>query len=102
MYNDEKNLYHYTYRKDGSEQSGENLVNPQSVPGSDNEHRENVQEMKPVKKNRLGMKIAALCLCCALLHQHQRIQPARHGGGHQDRGRQDGNDRCGGLCRQCQ
>ena len=67
MYNDEKNLYHYTYRKDGSEQPGENLVNPQSVPGSDNEHRENVQEMKPVKKNRLGIKIAALCLCCALL-----------------------------------
>ena len=67
MYNDEKNLYHYTYRKDGSEQPGENLVNPQSVPGSDSEHRENVQEMKPVKKNRLGIKIAALCLCCALL-----------------------------------
>ena len=67
MYNDEKNLYHYTYRKDGSEQPGENLVNPQSVHSSDNEHRENVQEMKPVKKNRLGMKIAALCLCCALL-----------------------------------
>ena len=67
MYNDEKNLYHYTYRKDGSEQPGENLVNPQSVPGSGNEHRENVQEMKPVKKNRLGIKIAALCLCCALL-----------------------------------
>ena len=67
MYNDEKNLYHYTYRKDGSEQPGENLVNPQSVHSSDNEHRENVQEMKPVKKNRLGVKIAALCLCCALL-----------------------------------
>ena len=62
MYNDEKNLYHYTYRKDGSEQPGENLVNPQSVHSS-----ENVQEMKPVKKNRLGVKIAALCLCCALL-----------------------------------
>ena len=67
MYNDEKNLYHYTYRKDGSEQPGENLVDPQSVHSSDNEHRENVQEMKPVKKNRLGVKIAALCLCCALL-----------------------------------
>ena len=67
MYNDEKNLYHYTYRKDGSEQPGENLVNPQSVHSSDNEHRENVQEMKPVKKNRLGVQIAALCLCCALL-----------------------------------
>ena len=57
MYNDEKNLYHYTYRKDGSEQSGENLVNPQSVPGSDNEHRENVQEMKPVKKNRFPRSV---------------------------------------------
>ena len=67
MYNDEQNLYHYTYRKDGSEQPGENLANPHTVPGSDNEHRETVQEMKPVKKNRLGVKVAALCLCCALL-----------------------------------
>ena len=67
MYNDEQNLYHYTYRKDGSEQPGENLASPHTVPGSDNEHRETVQEMKPVKKNRLGVKVAALCLCCALL-----------------------------------
>lgn len=60
MYNDEQNLYHYTYRKDGSEdpyQDGQ--VPPQSsVPP--------VQEMKPVKKNRMGLKITALALACAL------------------------------------
>lgn len=74
MYNDEKNLYHYTYRKDGSET--EQPVGTQ--PGVDEQlhsyqaHNQNgpqqpVQEMKPVKKNRIGMKITALALCCALL-----------------------------------
>lgn len=65
MYNDEKNLYHYTYRKDGAEPTfGETLHTsggPQSGPQGP------VQEMKPVKKNRLGLKIAALALSCALL-----------------------------------
>ena len=28
MYNDEQNLYHYTYRKDGSESSGQNGARP--------------------------------------------------------------------------
>lgn len=66
MYNDEKNLYHYTYRKDGAEPTfGETLhasnTQPQYGPQGP------VQEMKPVKKNRLGLKITALALVCALL-----------------------------------
>ncbi|WP_295581975.1 S1C family serine protease [uncultured Oscillibacter sp.] len=68
MYNDEQNLYHYTYRKDGSESSqgsrpsvDDQLRQYQSGP------QEPVQEMKPVKKNRMGTKVAALALCCALL-----------------------------------
>lgn len=78
MYNDEKNLYHYTYRKDGSESGqrfdtgtgtcggsrptvDEQLHTYQSGP------QQPVQEMKPVKKNRMGLKITALALCCALL-----------------------------------
>ncbi len=77
MYNDEQNLYHYTYRKDGSEpgarcdvQQGpagtrptvdEQLHSYQSGP------QQPVQEMKPVKKNRIGLKITALALCCALV-----------------------------------
>ena len=28
MYNDEQNLYHYTYRKDGSETGGQNASRP--------------------------------------------------------------------------
>lgn len=60
MYNDEKNLYHYTYRRDGAEPAfGETLHS--SGP------QQPVQEMKPVKKNRLGLKIVALALACALL-----------------------------------
>lgn len=67
MYNDEKNLYHYTYRKDGSEPSG------YSRPGMDDPVQnyqtvswQPVQE-PPKKKKRLGLKIAALALSCALL-----------------------------------
>ena len=70
MYNDEKNLYHYTYRKDGSETAqpesnhptvDEQIHNYQAGP------QQPVQEMKPVKKNRIGLKVTALALCCALL-----------------------------------
>ena len=70
MYNDEQNLYHYTYRKDGSEPGqrydahptvDEQIHNYQAGP------QQPVQEMKPVKKNRMGLKITALALCCALL-----------------------------------
>ena len=66
MYNDEQNLYHYTYRKDGSEA----VTNPQAAgpnPEHQNGPQQPVQEMKPVKKNRTGLKVTALALCCALL-----------------------------------
>ena len=78
MYNDENNLYHYTYRKDGSETSGpaggqatytrpgvdDQLNSYQSSQGSP---QPPIPELKPARKNRLGMKIAALALSCALL-----------------------------------
>lgn len=56
MYNDEKNLYHYTYRKDGSENSA-----------SPNAELESIVEMKPVKKNHSGAKLVALALACAMV-----------------------------------
>ena len=81
MYNDEQNLYHYTYRKDGSEPgqrydtrsaSGDGQSRPtvdEQLRSYESGRREQppVQEMKPVKKNRMGLKIAALALVCALL-----------------------------------
>ena len=79
MYNDEQNLYHYTYRKDGSE-PGARYDAQQAASGarptvdeqlhsyqSGQDRRPPVQEMKPVKKNRIGLKITALALCCALV-----------------------------------
>ena len=60
MYNDERNLYHYTYRKDGSETAPPPADNYRPIQGP-------VQEMKPVRKNRIGLKITALALVCALL-----------------------------------
>ena len=60
MYNDEKNLYHYTYRKDGSESGHEPQAEAQ--PSVDDQLRtfqdqngpqRPIQEMKPVKKNRI-------------------------------------------------
>ena len=81
MYNDEQNLYHYTYRKDGSEPgqrydarsaSGDAQSRPtvdEQLNHFESGRREQppIQEMKPVKKNRMGLKIAALALVCALL-----------------------------------
>ena len=70
MYNDEQNLYHYTYRKDGSESSGQNGARPtvdEQLHNYQAGPQQPVQEMKPVKKNRMGLKITALALCCALL-----------------------------------
>ncbi len=65
MYNDENNLYNYTYRKDGSELSHQReAVNP---GGGQSGPRGPELEMKPVKKNRIGLKITALALICALL-----------------------------------
>ena len=74
MYNDENNLYHYTYRKDGSESAY--TPEAEAKPSVDDQLRafqnqngpqQPIQEMKPVKKNRMGLKITALALCCALL-----------------------------------
>ena len=62
MYNDEKNLYDYTYRKDGSELPySRESVRPDPRAAAQGP----IQEMKPVKKKRRGMKIAALALACA-------------------------------------
>jgi serine protease Do len=70
MYNDEENLYHYTYRKDGSE-PGQRYETRPSVDEQLHNYQagghQPVQEMKPVKKNRVGLKLTALALCCALL-----------------------------------
>ena len=61
MYQDENNLYHYQYQDDNQPgQSFEPDCGSQSG-------QQPVQEMKPVKKNRAGMKITALALACAIL-----------------------------------
>ena len=67
MYNDEHNLYHYTYRKDGSEAEAHSAPQPGPVQDHNSGPQQPVQEMKPVKKNRIGLKITALALACALL-----------------------------------
>ena len=67
MYNDEQNLYHYTYRRDGSEAGPNTAPQPAPAPEHQNGPQQPVQEMKRVKKNRIGLKITALALCCALL-----------------------------------
>ena len=67
MYRDEENLYHYTYRKDGSETETHPAPQAGPAPEYQNGPQQPVQEMKPVKKNRVGMKLTALALCCALL-----------------------------------
>ena len=67
MYNDEHNLYHYTYRKDGSETETHPAPQAGPAPEYQNGPQQPVQEMKPVKKNRVGMKLTAMALCCALL-----------------------------------
>ena len=61
MYNDEKNLYHYTYRRDGSE-------TPEQAPVVEAAYREaETSAPKRRKSGRAGAKIAALALSCALL-----------------------------------
>lgn len=103
MYNDEQNLYHYTYRKDGSESAPrtENHAAPQEPIHPQSAGPQGpVQEMKPVKKNRMGLKITgAGPLLCPVgrrrgrrrgvwnqrlrqQFQHQRQQPGGHPGGH--------------------
>ena len=68
MYNDEENLYHYSYQKDN--QPGTSGASVDDQLNSFQYHsgpQQPVQEMKPVKKNRTGLKVTALALCCALL-----------------------------------
>ena len=85
MYNDEQNLYHYTYRKDGTEPGQRYDAKQPTVDeqlGSYRQHQEQqTQNSQPVYqsqpqggqtphkngKNRLGLKIASLALVCALL-----------------------------------
>ena len=62
MYNDEKNLYHYTYRK-----GGENTTYYAPSGQTQSGYEPEIQEMKPVKKKHRGVKMAALVLACALL-----------------------------------
>lgn len=56
MYNDEHNLYHYTYRKDGSEAEAHSAPQPGPVQDHNSGPQQPVQEMKPVKKNRIGLR----------------------------------------------
>ena len=68
MYNDEENLYHYSYQKEN--QPGTSGASVDDQLNSFQYHsgpQQPVQEMKPVKKNRTGLKVTALALCCALL-----------------------------------
>ena len=85
MYNDEQNLYHYTYRKDGTEPGQRYDAKQPTVDeqlGSYRQQQEQqTQNSQPVYqsqpqggqtphkngKNRLGLKIASLTLVCALL-----------------------------------
>jgi serine protease Do len=85
MYNDESNLYHYTYRKDGSEPSDSdaNRTQPsvddqihayqassqnQSASGaSDAGTQEPIRDLKPARKHHTGAKFVALALSCALV-----------------------------------
>ena len=85
MYNDEQNLYHYTYRKDGTEPGQRYDVKQPSVDDQINSYRQQQEQQasqqplenqpqpqggqKPHKsgKNRVGLKIASLALVCALL-----------------------------------
>ena len=85
MYNDEQNLYHYTYRKDGTEPGQRYDAKQPTVDeqlGSYRQQQEQqTQNSQPVYqsqpqggqtphkngKNRLGLKIASLALVCALL-----------------------------------
>ena len=85
MYNDEQNLYHYTYRKDGTEPGQRYDAKQPTVDEQLNSYRQQqeqqAQNSQPVYqsqpqggqtphkngKNRLGLKITSLALVCALL-----------------------------------
>ena len=63
-YEDENNLYHYSYRK-GDKAERVHDVDYTEVPHT--ETRAEPWEEKKPKKNRLGLKLTALALACALL-----------------------------------
>ena len=65
MYQDENNQYHYSYRSD--HQPGQNYDTGAYESSYQYGAQQTVQEMKPVKKKRTGLKVAALALVCALL-----------------------------------
>ena len=69
MYNDEENLYHYSYQKDSGQQgtSGSSVDDQLNSFQYHSGPQQPVQEMKPVKKNHVGLRVTALALCCALL-----------------------------------
>ena len=85
MYNDEQNLYHYTYRKDGTEPGQRYDAKQPTVDEQLGSYRQQLEQQtqnsQPVYqsqpqggqtphkngKNRLGLKIASLALVCALL-----------------------------------
>lgn len=85
MYNDEQNLYHYTYRKDGTEPGQRYDAKQPTVDEQLNSYRQQQEQQTqnsqsvyqsqpqggqtPHKngKNRLGLKITSLALVCALL-----------------------------------
>ena len=62
MYNDDRNLYHHSYNHGGSEPGQREIL--RAAPAGPEIP---VREMKPSKKKRAGLKIAALALSCALL-----------------------------------
>ena len=64
MYNDENNQYHYSYRSDN--QPGQSYDTGSYGSIDQYGSQQPVQEMKPVKKKQMGLKIAALALVCAL------------------------------------
>ena len=84
MYNDENNLYHYTYRKDGTEPGQRYDTKQPSVDDQITSYRQQQEQaaqqpevqyqqpqggQKPHKsgKNRVGLKVASLALVCSLL-----------------------------------
>ena len=70
MYQDEQNFYNDHYQMYGGENSQpqETMTTAGAGGGFRNaEPQGPVQEMKPVKKNRIGLKVTAMALCCALL-----------------------------------
>ena len=65
MYNDDQNLYHYSYN-DG-EQPGQRYDSQNPYGAYQTPPQQSAVELKPAKKKHTGLKITALALCCALL-----------------------------------